>query len=162
MSEGNFIYNENEKGSSEIVTSGLAAIFTHPDDVSSDPRLGVAEKKAILASWVSDARTVENAPRLRRLDSGAIVEVGAILRALRALDGPPARERPRSWLPFAPHRRSVISSLLRRGRSQTQSGDDDDDDPPPAPAGLAVPFRPTFVGPRGARPESWPAACAAA
>ena len=63
-----------------------AAIYTHPSDVASDPKLTTAEKKAVLASWISDARAVENAPSLRRLDSGAVVEVDAILRALVLLD----------------------------------------------------------------------------
>ena len=68
-----------------------AAIYTHPSDVTSDPKLTTAEKKAVLASWISDARAVENAPSLRRLDSGAVVEVDAILRALVLLDEQVAR-----------------------------------------------------------------------
>ncbi len=63
-----------------------AAIYTHPSDVTSDPTLSTAEKRAVLASWISDARAVENAPSLRRLDSGAVVEVDAILQALVLLD----------------------------------------------------------------------------
>ena len=63
-----------------------AAIYTHPDDVTSDPKLTTAEKRAVLASWISDARAVENAPSLRRLDSGAVVDVDAILQALGSLD----------------------------------------------------------------------------
>src|ERR1700722_266 len=59
-----------------------AAIYTHPDDVASDPDLTLAEKRAVLASWILDARAVEDSPSLRRLDSGAVVEVDAILRAL--------------------------------------------------------------------------------
>jgi hypothetical protein len=58
------------------------AIYTHPSDVTNDPKLTTAEKRAILASWISDARTVENAPSLRQLDSGAVVEVDAIRQAL--------------------------------------------------------------------------------
>jgi hypothetical protein len=38
------------------VQSHAAGTFTHPDDVVSDPGLTIAEKKAILASWSSDAR----------------------------------------------------------------------------------------------------------
>ena len=51
------------------------------------------EKKAVLASWISDARAVESAPSLRRLDSGAVVEVDAILRALVLLDESTGRLR---------------------------------------------------------------------
>ena len=63
-----------------------AAIYTHPSDVTNDPNLTTAEKRAILASWISDARAIENAPSLRRLDSGAVVDVDAILQALSSLD----------------------------------------------------------------------------
>jgi hypothetical protein len=63
-----------------------AAIYTHPDDVTNDPKLTTAEKRAVLASWISDARAIENAPSLPRLDSGAVIEVYAVLQALRLLD----------------------------------------------------------------------------
>jgi hypothetical protein len=74
-----------------------AAIYTHPSDVTTDPKLTTAEKKAVLASWISDARAVENAPSLRRLDSGAVVEVDSILQALVLLDqqAPGCRENGR-------------------------------------------------------------------
>jgi hypothetical protein len=54
--------------------------------VRSDPKLTTAEKRAVLASWISDVRAVEDAPSLRWLDSGAVVEVDAILQALVSLD----------------------------------------------------------------------------
>ena len=57
------------------------ATYTHPDDVTSDPKLTTAEKRAVLASWISDVRAVEDAPSFRRLDSGAVVEVDAIVVA---------------------------------------------------------------------------------
>ena len=75
-----------QPGSPAPAQSPGAALYTHPDDVTSNPKLTAAEKRAVLASWVSDARTVDNAPSLRRLYSDAIVEVDAILRALAALD----------------------------------------------------------------------------
>ena len=68
------------------VKAPSAAIYTHPDDVAGDPKLTKPQKRAVLASWISDARAVENAPALRRLDSGAVIEVKAILRALALLD----------------------------------------------------------------------------
>ena len=70
--------------------SGGAAIYVHPEDVAGDPELTRADKRAILASWISDARAVENAPALRRLESGAVVEADAILQALGSLDEPSA------------------------------------------------------------------------
>src|ERR1700735_5772902 len=73
--------------------AGGAAIYTHPDDVTGNPKLTTAEKRAILASWISDARAVENAPSSRQRDSGAVVEVDAILQAPVWLDRQAARSQ---------------------------------------------------------------------
>ena len=140
-----------------------ATIYTHPSDVTSDPKLTTAEKKAVLASWISDARAVETAPSLRRLYSGAVVEVDAILQALVLLDEPaPDRREDSKRLPPSGRSRSVISRWLRRGSHPNRSNDNDDDDPPPAPAGFGTPFRPKPLWPaQGARPERGAAlACA--
>ena len=123
------------------------AIYTHPSDVANDPNLTTAEKKAILASWISDARAVENAPSLRQLDSGAVVEVDAIQRALVLLDDiAPARREDCERLPLSSRRRGVISRLLRRV-GPASGANDNDDDPPPAPAGFGIPFRPKRLSP---------------
>jgi hypothetical protein len=138
-----------------------AAIHTHPDDVTSDPKLTTAEKRAILASWISDARAIENAPSLRRLDSGAVVDVDAILQALRPLDELTDDHRGDcKQLPPSARRRSVVLKWLRRGGSP--GSNDDDDDPPPAPAGVGIPFRPKPLPPaHSARPQWVPElACA--
>ena len=126
-----------------------AAIHTHPSDVTNDPRLTTAEKRAVLASWISDVRAVEDAPSLRRLDSGAVVEVDAILQALVSLDelGPGRRGAGKQLDPSG-RPRDVASRWLRRTGPPSGSYDDDDD-PPPAPAGLGIPFRPTFVAAHG-------------
>jgi hypothetical protein len=140
-----------------------AATYAHPDDVVSDPKLTTPQKRAVLASWVSDARAVENTPALRRLDSGAVVEVDAILRALALLDrlAPSQGDDGKSSAP-APRRSSAIVKWLSRARPSNRSNDNDDD-PPPAPAGFGVPFRPSFVSAHGARAEWAPEpACAAA
>jgi hypothetical protein len=42
-----------------------AQAFEHPSDVVNDPDLTLNEKRAILASWASDACAPEAAPRLR-------------------------------------------------------------------------------------------------
>jgi hypothetical protein len=79
--------NPRKSPSESFVPSRLsgAAIHTHPDDIVNDPDLSEVEKRGILASWISDARAVESAPSLRRLDSGAVVEVDAICkRSLRS------------------------------------------------------------------------------
>lgn len=136
-----------------LARSSVATIHTHPDDVLSDLKLTKAEKKTILASWISDARAVENAPALRRLDSGAVVEVDAILRALTSLDEPSAApKQPPRWTPLPRHERGRISRWLRRA-GRPVSPNDNDDDPPPAPAGIAIAFRPTFVPAPGPWPE---------
>jgi hypothetical protein len=43
-----------------------AQAFSHPADVVNDPDLTLNEKRAILASWASDACAVESVPALRR------------------------------------------------------------------------------------------------
>ena len=122
--------------------SGGDAIYLHPEDVAGDPELTLAEKRAILASWISDARAVENAPALRRLESGAVVEVDAILHALGLLDELAADPRglPKRTSPLGRWPRALSRSLRRIGFPPRSN--DNDDDPPPAPAGLGVPFRP--------------------
>jgi hypothetical protein len=41
--------------------------FTIPDDVVKDPHLTIAQKRAILSSWASDASAVQDEPTLRWL-----------------------------------------------------------------------------------------------
>jgi hypothetical protein len=61
-------------------------LFEHPSDVLDDPDLSLNEKRAILASWASDACAVESAPALRNNPSGRVVSFDDIMDALRALD----------------------------------------------------------------------------
>ena len=42
-------------------------VFRHPREVLTHPQLTSGEKRAILASWASDACALENAPGLRCL-----------------------------------------------------------------------------------------------
>ena len=70
-----------------------AAAFNHPDEVLSHPGLTVAEKRAILASWASDAHAVEDMPWLRQLECGARISLSDVLSALRSLDAEEARPR---------------------------------------------------------------------
>jgi len=63
-----------------------AGAFRTPGDVVSDPDMTVQEKRAILASWASDACAVEAAPDLRRPPSMPIVPFDDIIDALKALD----------------------------------------------------------------------------
>jgi hypothetical protein len=64
--------------------------FEHPRDVVSDPRLSLAEKRAILASWASDASAIASCPSLRAPDGlKAPVSIDDILDTLRELDTGP-------------------------------------------------------------------------
>jgi hypothetical protein len=120
----------------------VAATLMHPDDVMSNLQLTRAQKREILASWASAARTVPDMPALRQLDNGAIVRVDDVLRALSALDDD---------VKFGQHASSLLRSLVQRPRwrpvswreiaLRRRSRDDDDDDPPPCPAIIARPPR---------------------
>jgi hypothetical protein len=63
-----------------------AGAFAHPSDVVRDPDLTLNEKRAILASWASDACVIEAAPELRQSPAGTVVRFDDIMDALRTLD----------------------------------------------------------------------------
>ncbi len=63
-----------------------AQAFENPAAVVNDPDLTVNEKRAILASWASDACALEAAPDLRAGPRGAAVRFDDIMDALRTLD----------------------------------------------------------------------------
>jgi hypothetical protein len=64
--------------------------FEHPRDVVSHPNLSLAEKRAILASWASDASAIASCPALRAPEGlKAPVTIDEILEALCSLDGGP-------------------------------------------------------------------------
>jgi hypothetical protein len=75
-----------------LITPAVA--FSHPDDVLSHSGLTVAEKRAILASWASDARAVDDMPWLRQLECGARIPLSEVLAALRSLDAEDKRASP--------------------------------------------------------------------
>jgi len=71
-----------------------ATVFDHPRDVVADATLSTGEKRAILASWASDAAAVASNPALRDWPGAKrIVSIDEILEALAMLDrkppGPP-------------------------------------------------------------------------
>jgi len=74
-----------------------ARAFAHPMDVVRDADLTLSEKRAILASWASDACALEAAPDLRVTTSGRVVSWDDIMDALRTLD--------REAMAFANHSR---------------------------------------------------------
>ena len=68
-----------------------ARAFAYPMDVVRDVDLTLNEKRAILASWASDACAVEAAPELRKHGNGPLVRFDDIMEALRKLDGEAAK-----------------------------------------------------------------------
>jgi len=65
-------------------------VFEHPMDVVTHPSLALGEKRAILASWASDASAMASCPALRAPPGlKRPVSIDAILEALRELDGGP-------------------------------------------------------------------------
>jgi hypothetical protein len=74
-----------------------AQAFGHPSEVVNDQDLTLNEKRAILASWASDACTVEASPDLRS------VLFDDIMEALRTLDAQANGYRYRR----VPHRRGL-------------------------------------------------------
>ena len=63
-----------------------ARAFGHPRRVVEDPDLTLNEKRAILASWASDACAVEAVPALRQAPGTNPVQFDDVMDALRALD----------------------------------------------------------------------------
>ena len=62
--------------------------FQHPFDVVHHPQLEPEVKRAILASWASDAHAVEGKPALRKPPGlSRPLPFDDVINALRALDG---------------------------------------------------------------------------
>lgn len=134
MHQPDHISGERTSGG-EPLDDALLLTFVHPDDVLNSRALSLADKRAILASWASDAHAVPNLPAMRQLDSGAIVSIDTVLSALRTLDArEPAPSLGPKRGPWA--RRNV--ALLSRWR-KPPGRDDGDDDPPPCPAAALHP-----------------------
>ncbi|MFE1599894.1 hypothetical protein [Methylobacterium sp. ID0610] len=109
-------------------------VFRHPREVLVHPSLSTAEKRAILASWASDARAVESCPTLRCLPGcrAEPVPLHEVLAALQALDDDApiwaTKQVSQKWSPVlrrkpAPHQRPewmkhrpANASLLSGGR----------------------------------------------
>ena len=106
----------NASGSGEITIEWLGTpggIFSHPRDVLDHPALDRSKKRAVLASWASDARAVENEPSLRQIDCGAYVPLREILSALRSLDDVPQKSAAR--VSFGSGARSIAPERMTSG-----------------------------------------------
>jgi hypothetical protein len=88
-----------------------AQAFGHPSEVLRDPDLTLNEKRAILASWASDACAIEAAPELRQSPAGPPVRFDDIMDALRALDQDANALDPRL------ERKARRRAIFGRGRS---------------------------------------------
>jgi hypothetical protein len=65
-------------------------VFDHPRDVLAASTLSRAEKRAILASWASDAAAINSCPALRSVPgTRGVVAIDDILEALSSLDHSP-------------------------------------------------------------------------
>jgi hypothetical protein len=77
-------------------------VFDHPREVLGHPELTLAEKRAILASWASDASAIASCPSLRApAGLKSPVTIDEILEALQQLDGGP--RHPPGGKPFRLH-----------------------------------------------------------
>ena len=92
-----------------------AAAFEHPSEVLQDPDLTLNEKRAILASWASDACALEAAPELRELPRGKVVLFDEIMDALRSLD----RDEPTTQRKYQKLRRRRTIFDRSRGSGET-------------------------------------------
>ncbi|MGY8707537.1 hypothetical protein RAD16_17510 [Bradyrhizobium sp. 18BD] len=81
-------FHDNAVNLNAIFHPGTA--FEHPRDVVSHLTLSLSEKRAILASWASDASAIASCPSLRAPPGlEAPVTIDEILEALCALDDGP-------------------------------------------------------------------------
>jgi len=93
-----------------------ANAFKHPQQVVEDPDLTTNEKRAILASWASDACAVEAVPELRQPPHAPAIRFDDIMVALRALDGEVTTRKP--YRKFVDRARR-IREFYRGGGRQT-------------------------------------------
>lgn len=120
-----------------VQPGSVPEVFGRPEDVLDDPRLSAQEKRAVLASWASDANAVPHLPALRQLPDGSVVKLDDILHALKALDDSDEISVQKSggllWRRSFRRRRPMMRQWLRH-----KQGRDDDDDPPPCPVSAAI------------------------
>lgn len=100
-----------------------AQAFAHPRHVVNDPDLTLNEKRAILASWASDACAIEAAPALRCAPGGRQpVRFDEVMDALRELDRQAGDRdrRPRHYRRVLENR--VPGVFGRKSRDEGSSG----------------------------------------
>jgi hypothetical protein len=122
--------------------------FTHPQEVLDDRELTLSDKRALLASWASDALAVEHSPSLRQLASGAVVCVDDVIAALKFLDLNETRCEV-AWTFSQSFARRPRTTAVRRRDLRP----DDDDEPPPSAAGARIPTARTVLTVRQGNPS---------
>jgi hypothetical protein len=60
--------------------------WTHAYKVLNDPGMSTDQKKALLRSWVAESNAVPYFPSIRRLQSGQLVLIDDVAKALATLD----------------------------------------------------------------------------
>ena len=93
-----------------------AQAFGHPAEVANNPNLTVNEKRAILASWASDACAVEASAGLTE-GPKVPVRFDEIMDALKALDGEAATKLTYGKLINRAQRLKDLYRKDRRGRT---------------------------------------------
>ena len=88
-------------------------VFEHPKDVVSHPDLTLAEKRAILASWASDASAIASCPALRAPEG---------LKAPVSIDVHPRSAVRTGWPSAQPARGQAKSTLLHIAGSSGLKG----------------------------------------
>jgi len=58
------------------------SVYDHPRDVVADTTLSIGEKRAILASWASDATAVASNPALRELSGSSTWNHKSVLQPI--------------------------------------------------------------------------------
>jgi len=91
--------------------------FAFPHEVVEDPSLSVAEKRAILSEWASDASAIESFPTLRLLPGTSFpVTFSAVMDAREQLDRKFARSFDETDDPV---QRLVVADFARRRRDNS-------------------------------------------
>jgi hypothetical protein len=102
-----------------------AGAFAHPADVVRDPDLTFNEKRAILASWASDACAIEAAPALRQAPGTARpVSFDDVMDALRLLDRRAGDyQSPRRYRRVLANRKPGVFGRTSRRRADSPGGE---------------------------------------
>jgi hypothetical protein len=102
-----------------------AGAFAHPSDVLRDPDLTFNEKRAILASWASDACAIEAAPALRQAPGTTRpVSFDDIMDALRVLDRQAGEyQSPRRYRQVLANRKPGVFGRSSRRRADSPGGE---------------------------------------